>query len=89
MLDRQEIDEVASRSVRDCGSALPGLEQKIRYLSGGNQQKVMLARWLNAKPKILILDEPTRGVDVGAKAEIRRVIQGTSQSRHIGNCDFF
>ncbi|NLY52129.1 MAG: sugar ABC transporter ATP-binding protein [Firmicutes bacterium] len=75
VLDRQEIDEVASRSVRELRIRTSGLEQKIRYLSGGNQQKVMLARWLNAKPKILILDEPTRGVDVGAKAEIRRVIQ--------------
>ncbi|MGI6565918.1 MAG: sugar ABC transporter ATP-binding protein [Firmicutes bacterium] len=75
VLDQKEIDEVASRSVKDLRIRTPGLEQKIRYLSGGNQQKVMLARWLNAKPKVLILDEPTRGVDVGAKAEIRRVIQ--------------
>jgi len=75
VLDQDEIEQVASRSVKDLRIRTSGLEQKIRYLSGGNQQKVMLARWLNAKPKILILDEPTRGVDVGAKAEIRRVIQ--------------
>ncbi len=52
----------------------PSLEQEAGKLSGGNQQKVVLARWLAAKPKILILDEPTRGIDVGAKAEIYRLI---------------
>ncbi len=52
----------------------PSLEQEVGKLSGGNQQKVVLARWLAAKPKILILDEPTRGIDVGAKAEIYRFI---------------
>ncbi len=52
----------------------PSLDQEVGKLSGGNQQKVVLARWLTAKPKVLILDEPTRGIDVGAKAEIYRLI---------------
>lgn len=52
----------------------PSIEHEVRKLSGGNQQKVVLARWLARKPKVLILDEPTRGVDVGAKAEIYRII---------------
>jgi L-arabinose transport system ATP-binding protein len=52
----------------------PSLDQNVGKLSGGNQQKVVLARWLAVKPKILILDEPTRGIDVGAKAEIYRLI---------------
>jgi len=52
----------------------PSLEQEVGKLSGGNQQKVVLARWLAVKPKVLILDEPTRGIDVGAKAEIYRLI---------------
>ena len=52
----------------------PSIDQEVGKLSGGNQQKVVLARWLAAKPKVLILDEPTRGIDVGAKAEIYRLI---------------
>ncbi|MFI1167607.1 sugar ABC transporter ATP-binding protein [Streptomyces sp. NPDC020801] len=52
----------------------PSIEQEVRTLSGGNQQKVVLARWLARKPKVLILDEPTRGIDVGAKAEIYQII---------------
>ncbi|OKJ61655.1 sugar ABC transporter ATP-binding protein [Streptomyces sp. CB02261] len=52
----------------------PSIEHEVRKLSGGNQQKVVLARWLLRRPKVLILDEPTRGIDIGAKAEIYRII---------------
>lgn len=57
----------------------PSIEHEVRKLSGGNQQKVVLARWLARKPKLLILDEPTRGIDVGAKAEIYQIIADLAQ----------
>jgi rhamnose transport system ATP-binding protein len=52
----------------------PDVQQVVGKLSGGNQQKVMLAKWLNTRPKLLILDEPTRGIDVGTKAEVHRIV---------------
>jgi simple sugar transport system ATP-binding protein len=52
----------------------PSADQAVKNLSGGNQQKVILARWLATNPKVLILDEPTRGIDVGAKAEIQKIV---------------
>ena len=52
----------------------PSMQETIQNLSGGNQQKVLVGRWLLTNPKILILDEPTRGIDVGAKAEIHRLV---------------
>lgn len=65
---------LATQFVEKLRVRTPSLDQEVGKLSGGNQQKVVLARWLAAKPKVLILDEPTRGIDIGAKAEIYRLI---------------
>jgi D-xylose transport system ATP-binding protein len=72
LLHRQISDEaaVAQRAVDDMHIKTPSLEAEVATLSGGNQQKVVLGKWLLTKPKVLLLDEPTRGIDVGAKQEI-------------------
>jgi ribose transport system ATP-binding protein len=74
------VDDVRSREIVDrfierLGIRCASAEQPIRELSGGNQQKVLLARWLCMNPRLLILDEPTRGIDVGAKAEILSLVR--------------
>jgi simple sugar transport system ATP-binding protein len=66
--------EIANKYIELLKIKTPSAEQKIENLSGGNQQKVILARWLATQPKLLILDEPTRGIDVGSKMEIRKLI---------------
>jgi simple sugar transport system ATP-binding protein len=73
-LPRAEQDKLAEKFIQALKIKTPGPEQLIRNLSGGNQQKVLLARWLATEPKLFILDEPTRGIDVGAKAEIEKLI---------------
>ena len=75
VVDEARQREVVDRFIRRLGVRCAGPEQPIRELSGGNQQKVLLARWLCMDPKLLILDEPTRGIDVGAKAEIQALIR--------------
>lgn len=75
-----EERRLARRYVESLRVRTPSIEQEVRKLSGGNQQKVVLARWLARKPKVLILDEPTRGVDVGAKIEIYHIIEELAES---------
>jgi ribose transport system ATP-binding protein len=58
----------------------PSIEQKIKNLSGGNQQKVIIARWLASEPTLVIFDEPTRGIDVGAKSEIYALVNELVES---------
>ncbi|HEX8850965.1 MAG TPA: ATP-binding cassette domain-containing protein, partial [Gemmatimonadaceae bacterium] len=74
IIDRAEQRRIVDRFVARLGIRASSADQKIRELSGGNQQKVLLARWLCTSPALLLLDEPTRGIDVGAKAEIQSLI---------------
>ncbi|KAA1057077.1 galactofuranose ABC transporter, ATP-binding protein YtfR [Azospirillum argentinense] len=74
-IPRRRQEEIADRFIRLLDIRTPHAEQPIQLLSGGNQQKALLARWLATAPRLLILDEPTRGIDVGAHAEIIRLIE--------------
>lgn len=74
VVNRQSVSETARRYVDKMRIRIASIGQPVSDLSGGNQQKVVLAKWLNMDPKVLLLDEPTRGVDVGAKAEIYGLI---------------
>ena len=74
LVDQKAVDEACAKYVQAIEIKTPSLKQKIMNLSGGNQQKVLLARWLMTEPDVLILDEPTRGIDVGAKAEIYQLM---------------
>jgi len=74
VVSRKKQNEIVERFMRRLGIKATSAEQKIRELSGGNQQKVLLARWLCCNPKFLLLDEPTRGIDIGAKGEIQALV---------------
>ena len=73
-LPRKKQEEIVERFIHELRIVTPSMEQPVKNLSGGNQQKVILARWLASNPRFLILDEPTRGIDVEAKAEIQKLI---------------
>ena len=74
VVSRAKQNEIVDKFMRRLGIKARNADQKIRELSGGNQQKVLLARWLCRNPKFLILDEPTRGIDIGAKGEIQKLV---------------
>jgi len=79
-VDRPAVRGVAQEYVDKLNIRTPGLQQKAMFLSGGNQQKVVLAKWLARHPKVLIMDEPTRGIDVGAKAEVHALMSQLAQA---------
>lgn len=78
VISRQKQNEITQQYIDRLGIKTPSANQAIRNLSGGNQQKVLLARWMCMNPRLIIMDEPTRGIDVGAKGEIEQVIQELS-----------
>lgn len=73
-ISKDEQEKIAEKYIDILNIAATTIEQKVKNLSGGNQQKVILARWLITEPELLILDEPTRGIDVGTKTEIQRLV---------------
>jgi galactofuranose transport system ATP-binding protein len=80
IVDRKKQEQIVERFIQRLGIKTAGPDQKIRELSGGNQQKVLLARWMCLNPRLLLLDEPTRGIDVGAKSEIQKLIEELAES---------
>lgn len=81
LIDRKAEAEIAEKGRRDLNIKTPDIEKQLGELSGGNQQKTILARWLAAKPSVLILDEPTKGIDVGSKSEIYQIICDLSKQQ--------
>ncbi|MEV5085647.1 MULTISPECIES: sugar ABC transporter ATP-binding protein [unclassified Streptomyces] len=79
VVSRKQQDRIAEIFMKRLRIKAAGPEQKVEELSGGNQQKVLLARWLCLEPRVLLLDEPTRGIDVGAKAEVQALIDELAQ----------
>ena len=99
LFSMKKAEEICQKYIEELLIKTPSDQQKAKFLSGGNQQKVVVAKWLNCEPEIIILDEPTRGIDVNAKREIYNIIvklaeQGKSiilisseMSEIIGLCD--
>lgn len=75
MISHSQENDLAKDMNEQLATKTPSVEQMVQNLSGGNQQKVVLAKWLATNPKVLLMDEPTRGVDIGAKAEIYRIME--------------
>jgi len=78
-LDRRKMRDTAGEYVDRLDIRTPSLQQDVMYLSGGNQQKTVVAKWLALQPRVLIMDEPTRGIDVGAKTEVHSLMSQLAQ----------
>ena len=77
-VDEKAADRMVEDNVKSLGVVTDGIHKRVNLLSGGNQQKIVVAKWLNMQPDIIMLDEPTAGVDIGAKAEIIELIRGVA-----------
>jgi ABC-type sugar transport system ATPase subunit len=78
-VDERMVDKVTRQYVEELSINTPSIKQQVVYLSGGNQQKVIIAKWIITNPKVLIVDEPTRGVDVGVKTEIYKILRNLTE----------
>jgi ribose transport system ATP-binding protein len=76
----KEVNATADRYIKELNIKIASPQQQVSNLSGGNQQKVVIARWLSIAPKVLLLDEPTRGVDIGAKTEIHKIVSKLAEN---------
>ncbi|MBQ9062540.1 MAG: sugar ABC transporter ATP-binding protein [Eubacterium sp.] len=74
-VNRSVEREISEAGVKSLNVKTPTINRAVKYLSGGNQQKVVLSKWLNTDPKLILLDEPTRGIDIGAKHEIYQIVE--------------
>ena len=74
VISSEKEKDIVNTYIKRLNIKTASMEKKVRQLSGGNQQKVLIARWLATNPELIILDEPTRGIDVGAKGEIEELI---------------
>lgn len=83
-ISRKKEEELAQHVIDDYEVKTPGMEKEIKYLSGGNQQKVIIGRSMSCEPKVLVFDEPTKGIDVGTKAEIYRMMKELAEKEGIG-----
>ena len=80
LIQHKEIEKCCKCEIDKLSIKTPSIFQEVQFLSGGNQQKVLVSRWLQTSPDVLIMDEPTRGIDVGAKAEIHRLMSDFAAS---------
>lgn len=80
--DEKKANQMVEDNIRKLDVKAEGIHQEIGLLSGGNQQKIVIAKWINTNPKVMMLDEPTAGVDIGAKGEIIKIIREYADSGH-------
>lgn len=81
---RKKETELAQKVIDTYDVKTPGADKEIQFLSGGNQQKVIIGRAMNCNPRVLVFDEPTKGIDVGTKAEIYRLMKELAEKEGIG-----
>ena len=83
-ISKKKEDDLAQNVINTYDVKTPGADKEIQFLSGGNQQKVIIGRAMACKPKLLIFDEPTKGIDVGTKTEIYRLMKKLAEEEEIG-----